>query len=60
MKKGLFLVSYFALLTITLIKCVMWLDVWGLLLYFVLGIIYILPFKLYQSYKEKKNKTICN
>lgn len=54
MKKAIILIGYFILLTLTLIECINLFDVYGLFVYFVLGLLYALPFKLYANYKEKK------
>ena len=54
MKKAIILMGYTILLIVTLIECVNLFDIYGLLVYFILGLLYALPIKLYENYKEKK------
>lgn len=58
MKKAVILSIYAILLIVTLIQCVIMFDTFGLFVYFVLGLLYALPLKLYSNYKEKKEKAL--
>lgn len=56
MKKAILLVIYAVALIATLIECVLLFGVYGLFIYFVLGLLYALPFKMYMKHKENKQK----